>query len=424
MGSPSLSRREFFRTLTLKKETTSDDPLFEKYSRKSLGPRVYNNQLISYNNIGAENLGGESLRVGNVTSGLAPYTGTFGTREAIYLLNRTGFGHKKAQIDLLVASGSVTAAVNIVLNINPAAPTPPVNWYQNIAADAGAVAYGADWTNNPSPTIDAATTLLQQASNRNRIESQRSWSFGQALNSDITIKEKMVWFWYHFLPIDFDAINNSNNSFTSTNSARILYSYFKMFRDNALGNFKVLIRNLATQPAMMYYLNNQANTATAPDENFAREIMELFTLGKEPLSQYTQADVVAAAQVLTGWRVQNLNTVSPATSFVPSFHKTGAKQFSPFFNNTVIQNPTPTNLANGAVELDAFINLIFTKTQVVSEYICRRLYRYFIYYDIDANIEANVITPLAQIFVANNWNILPVLDKLFKSEHFFDMANR
>ena len=424
MGSPSLSRRDFFRTLTIKKENISDDPLFDKYSRKSLGPRVYNNQLISFNGIGAENTGTEYLRVGNVTSGLAPYTGTFGKSEAIHLLNRTGWGFKKTSVDTLVAAGSVSAAVNIVLNINPASPSPPVNWYESIAADAGGVSYGADWTNNPSPNIDAPTTLLQQASNRYRIEGQRCWLFGQALNSDITIKEKMVWFWYHFLPIDFDAINNSNNSFTSTNSARIFYSYFKMFRDNATGNFKSLIRNLATQPAMMYYLNNQANTATAPDENFAREVMELFTLGKDPLSQYTQVDVVAAAQVLTGWRVQNLNTVTPSTSFIPSFHKTGPKQFSAFFNNTVIQNPTPSNLANGAVELDAFIDMIFTKTQVVSEYICRRLYRYFVYYDIDANIEANVITPLAQTFVANNWNILPVLNKLFKSEHFFDMANR
>ena len=424
MGSPSFSRRDFFRTLTIKKEDISDDPLFEKYSRKSLGPRVYNNQLTSFNNIGNEANGTEYLRVGNVTSGLTPYTGPFGTREAIYLLNRTGFGCKKTHIDTLVATGSANAAVNVVLNINPAAPAPPVNWYQNIAVDAGNIPYGADWTNNPSPNIDAPTTLLQQASNRYRIEAQRSWSFGLALNSDLTIKEKMVWFWYHFLPIDFDAINNSNNSFTSTNSARIFYSYFKMFRDSALGNFKVLIRNLATQPAMMYYLNNQANTASAPDENFAREIMELFTLGKDPLSQYTQVDVVSAAQVLTGWRVQNLNTAAPSTSFVPSFHKTGPKQFSTFFNNKIIQNPTPTNLANGAVELDAFIDMIFTKTQVVSEYICRRLYRYFVYYDIDANIEANIITPLAQTFVANNWNIMPVLDKLFKSEHFFDMANR
>ena len=424
MGSSTLNRRDFFRSLTLKKETFNDDPLFDKYSRKSLGPRVYNNQLVSFNNIGTENTGSEYLRVGNVTSGLAPYTGPFGKSEAIHLLNRTCWGFKKPHADTLVSAGSVTAAVNIILNTNPAAPSPPVNWYQNLAVDTGAVPYGSDWTNNPSPSIDAPTTLLQQANNRYRIEGQRCWLFEQALNSDVTIKEKMVWFWYHFLPIDFDAINNSNNSFTSTNSARIFYSYFKMFRDNPTGNFKVLIRNLATQPAMMYYLNNQANTASAPDENFAREIMELFTLGKDPLSQYTQADVVAAAQVLTGWRVQNLNTATPSTSFVPSFHKTGNKQFSAFFNNTVIQNPTPANLANGASELDAFIDLIFTKKQVVSEYICRRLYRYFIYYDIDANIEANIITPLAQTFVANNWNILPVLDKLFKSEHFFDMANR
>jgi uncharacterized protein (DUF1800 family) len=424
MGSSTLNRRDFFRSLTLKKETFNDDPLFDKYSRKSLGPRVYNNQPVSFNNIGTENTGSEYSRLGNVTSGLAPYTGPFGKSEAIHLLNRTCWGFKKPHVDTLVSAGSVTAAVNIILNINPAAPSPPINWYQNLAVDTGAVPYGADWTNNPSPNIDAPTTLLQQANNRYRIEGQRCWLFEQALNSDVTIKEKMVWFWYHFLPIDFDAINNSNNSFTSTNSARIFYSYFKMFRDNPTGNFKVLIRNLATQPAMMYYLNNQANTASAPDENFAREIMELFTLGKDPLSQYTQADVIAAAQVLTGWRVQNLNTATPITSFVPSFHKTGTKQFSAFFNNTVIQNPTPANLANGASELDAFIDLIFSKKQVVSEYICRRLYRYFIYYDIDANIEANIITPLAQTFVANNWNILPVLDKLFKSEHFFDMANR
>ena len=424
MGNATLSRRDFFRSLTIKKEDISDDPLFDKYSRKSSGPRVYDNQFISYNNIGAASTGGESLRVGNVTSGLMPYTGSFGTSEAIHLLNRVCWGFKKTHVDAVMATGSAAAAVNMILNINTTSPAPPVNWYQNLAADVGAVPYGADWTNNPSPNIDAATTLLQQGSNRYRIDAQRGWSFGLALNSDVSIKEKMVWFWYHFLPIDFDTINQSSNSFISTNSARIFYSYFKMFRDNPLGNFKVLIRNLATQPAMMYYLNNQANTATAPDENFAREIMELFTLGKDPLAQYSQADVVAAAQVLTGWRVQNLNTATPSTSFVPTFHKTGPKQFSAFFNNTVIQNPTPTNLANGALELDAFINMIFTKTQVVSEYICRRLYRYFVYYDIDANIEANVIKPLAQLFVANNWNIAPVLDKLFKSEHFFDMANR
>ncbi|MEJ7627417.1 MAG: DUF1800 family protein [Ferruginibacter sp.] len=424
MGNRSISRRDFFRSLTIKNEPISDDPLFDKYSRKSLGPRVYKIDFISYNNDGAETQQLDSLRVGNVLSGLAPYTGSFGTNEAMHLLNRTGWGFKKTHIDTLVALNNADSAVNTVLNINNTAPAPPVNWYNNIAADAGGVAYGADWTTNPSPYIDSATFTLQQASNRYRIDAQRGWLYGQALNHDITIKEKMVWFYYHFLPIDFDTINDSNNSLISTNSARIFYSYFKMFRDNPFGNYKTLIRNLATQPAMMYYLNNQANTATAPDENFARELMELFTLGKDPLSQYTQADVVAAAAVLTGWRVSNVAVANPVTTFDPTKHKTGIKQFSSFFGNTIIQNPIPSNLANGAVELDALIDMIFTKTQVVSEYICRRLYRYFVYYDIDANIETNVITPLAQTFVANNWNILPVMQQLFKSEHFFDMANR
>ena len=68
------------------------------------------------------------------------------------------------------------------------------------------------------------------------------------------------------------------------------------------------------------------------------------------------------------------------------------------------------------------MNMIFSKSLVVSQYICRRIYRYFVYYDIDANIEANVIVPLAQTFVASNWDIMPVLSQLFKSQHFFDMA--
>jgi hypothetical protein len=102
-------------------------------------------------------------------------------------------------------------------------------------------------------------------------------------------------------------------------------------------------------------------------------------------------------------------------------HKQGNKTFSAFFNNTVITGQTA---AAGANELDALINMIFAKSTMVSQYICRRLYRYFVYYDIDANIEANVIVPLAQTFVANNWNIKPVLEQLFKSQHFFDAANK
>jgi uncharacterized protein (DUF1800 family) len=386
------------------------DPLFAKYSRKIYRGRKYSalNET-NRNSDTAENIN----RVVPVTSGLAAYTGQWSDREAIHLLKRTGFGFKKAHLDQLIAPGmNANSAVNMVLNVSNTAPNPPVNNYQPDYADENSLAYGASW-------VDSffTTDSVGDETNSRRIESLQAWMVGNALNHDITIKEKMMQFWYHFIPIDIYQVRQAPYQYINQNSTRIVYDYFKVFRDLGTGNFKTLIRQMATHPAMMFYLNNQANTKTAPDENFAREIMELFTLGKGPNSLYTQADVIAAAKLLTGWRVTGLNTANPTTAFVAARHETSNKQFSAFFNNTVINNA-------GASELDSFINMIFSKDEVVSQYICRRLYRYFVYYDIDANIETNVIVPLAQHFVANNWNIMPVLDKLFKSQHFFDMANR
>jgi hypothetical protein len=412
MGNITLTRRALF-TKLLKKllvNAQEKDPLFEKYSRKIYNGRRYSSLTNPKKEL-TDKSGPETERVTNVTSGLAPYTGTWSTSEALHLLRRTGYGFKKTDVDTLL-SLSMTQAVNLILTVNNTPPAAPVNHYNNEKPDENGLPYGSDWTNDAFATND-----IGGDTNGNRSSGLGSWSLGLAFNQDISIREKMTLFWYHFIPVDFEFIKQSSNAYCNTNSARICYKYMKMFRDNATGNYKSLIRNMATQPAMMFYLNNQANSKSAPDENFAREVMELFTLGKEEASQYTEADVIQAAKVLTGWRVQNLNTTAESTNFVDKLHDTSTKQFSSFFNNTVIPN-------NGAGELDLFIDMIFSKSKVVSEYICRRLYRFFVYYDIDANIEANVIVPLAQHFVTNNWNILPVLDKLFKSEHFFDMANR
>lgn len=412
MGNITLTRRALF-TKILKNlliKAQEKDPLFEKYSRKIYNGRRYSSLTNPKRNVTGK-LSSETERITNVTSGLAVYTGSWTRSEALHLLKRTGFGFKKPDVDTLLSLG-MSQSVDLILTIDNTPPSPPVNHYNNEEPDENGLPYGADWTENAF-----ATNNLGGATNGNRTSGLSSWSLGLAFNQDITIREKMTLFWYHFIPVDFDFIKQSSNEYCNSNSARICYKYMKMFRDNATGNYKSLIRDMATQPAMMFYLNNQANTKTAPDENFAREIMELFTLGKDEASQYTEADVIQAAKVLTGWRVQDLNTTAEATYFVDRLHDTSTKKFSSFFNNTTIPNV-------GAAELDLFIDMIFSKSKVVSEYICRRLYRFFVYYDIDAHIEANVIVPLAQHFVANDWNILPVLDKLFKSEHFFDMANR
>ncbi len=413
MRNTTITRRELLTGKIIKKlskQAIYKDPLFEKYSRK-----IYNGRRYSSLTNKKEIVNGKEVtpleRVNPITSGLAPYTGTWTTSEALHLLRRTGFGYKKADVDTLT-SLSMSQAVDLVLNINTTPPAPPVNFYEPDEPDENALPYGADWTNDFFPSYEPGNDT-----NGNRTLGLSAWSIGLALNQDITIREKMTLFWYHFIPVDFQFVQESSNDFANTNSARICYKYMKMFRDNATGNYKAIIREMATQPAMMFYLNNQANSKNAPDENFAREIMELFTIGKDVEERYTEVDIIQAAKLLTGWRVQNLNTSTESTVFVLDKHETSNKQFSSFFNKTVIPN-------SGAIELDLFIDMIFSKSKIVSEYICRRLYRFFVYYDIDEYIESNVIVPLAQVFVANNWNILPVLDRLFKSEHFYDMANR
>ena len=168
---------------------------------------------------------------------------------------------------------------------------------------------------------------------------------------------------------------------------------------------------------MLRYLNGYLNTASAPDENYSRELQELFTLGKGPTVAYTEDDVKKAARVLTGWRINNTTF---AVYFDPTRHDTGNKQFSAYYGGATI---TGRSGANGALETDDLINMIFAKDEV-SKYICRSLYRWFVYYTIDSAAETNVIEPLAAIFRANNYDIKPVLSTLFKSEHFFDVLNQ
>jgi uncharacterized protein (DUF1800 family) len=170
--------------------------------------------------------------------------------------------------------------------------------------------------------------------------------------------------------------------------------------------------------AMLRYLNGYLNIATAPDENYARELLELFTLGKGPGSQYTENDVKEAAKVLTGWQIDGRNWIS---FFNANRHSTVNKTFSAFFNNTVILGRT--GVTAGQLELNDLVNMIFN-TQECAKFICRKFYRFFVYYTIDPTVETNVIEPLANIFRTNNYDIKPVLSALLKSEHFYDVLNQ
>lgn len=423
MENEKLKRKEFLKNLTglvvsppeiLTDEPPNEpDPLFKKYARRSLGPRRYSQQMENPDPGGP---GSTVERVGNVTSGLNPYAGVWTFWEAAHLLRRVGFGIKKTEIEAMLAL-TPSAAVDALLTVSPPSnpSATPLNHYNNTAPDSSGVLLGDSWT---SANLTYVSGSNDSTVNSHRQNSLMWWSWGLCFNENTTIREKMTMFWYHFIPVNFDDVRGMQN-----NSSTMCHDYMNLLRTNALGNFKTLIKAVAKMPAMLVYLSNQYSTASVPNENFARELMELFTLGKVPTQNYTESDIIAASKVFSGWRVPSFVAAYPFNpGFNSTYHNQTNKVFSNFFGNTTINNQTG---ANGANEFDIFFDLLFTQQQdTVAKYICRRLYRYFVYYDIDANVEANVIVPLAAFLVSSNWEMAPVVSKLLKSEHFYDAANR
>ncbi len=336
-----------------------------------------------------------------VLSGINPYAGQWTTNEVIHLLKRTMFGAKKADVDYFLGR-TVSQSVDELMNPTAPNPTPPIKEYVTSTQPG-----------TPDTNIAQGTTWVNDINNDGTVQSQRrasykKWWTGVLVNQDRSIKEKMNFFW----------IDHFGNESSDIGNANWVYKQHSTIRQHTLGNYKQMVRDITLDYGMLRYLNGYLNTATAPDENYGRELQELFTLGKGPDSKYTEGDVKEAAKVLTGWRVNGANYT---TFFDPTRHSTANKQFSSFYNNTIITGRT--GATAGDLELNDLLNMIFAQNEV-AKFLVRKFYRWFVYYEIDAATEANVITPLADIFRSSNYDIKPVLTTLFKSEHFFDIANQ
>ncbi|HEY4612228.1 MAG TPA: DUF1800 domain-containing protein [Bacteroidota bacterium] len=338
------------------------------------------------------------------TTGLGAYTGPWTAETAAHLLRRTMFGPRRAEIQS-VATGSMDAIVDTLLAAQlypPPAPEGPG---------------GTSWVNLP---YDQAFGM-SEGTYRNYL---KAWWMGLMVKQGFTLVEKMTLFWHNLFPSEAIEVQDS----------RAMYKQNVLFRQYALGNFLQLVRAVSVDHAMLVYLNGYRNTKTAPDENYARELLELFTIGKGPqiadgnYTNYTEQDVKAAAKVLTGYRLngsprdrRNDAYLSEPVGyrFVPELHDTTNKQFSEAFQNRVIVGKSG---AAGEQELDELLDMIFDQPET-ARFICRKLYRWFVYYDIDASTEQNVIEPMALLLRDNNFDVKPVLSALLKSEHFYDANN-
>lgn len=338
-------------------------------------------------------------------AGLTPYAGPWTINEVTHLLKRTMFGARKADVDHFLAM-SPAAAVDELLN-TITTPSPPVRDYglledDGVFYDDLGVAIGQTWVNDPN--IASFAEIRGQINSR-RLDSLKKWWAGLIINQQRSIQEKMVLFWHHHFAVMESEISN----------AQFLYRHHNLLRTNVLGSFKTLVREVTIDPAMLIHLNGYLNSRQAPDENYARELQELFAIGKGNDSQYTENDVIAAARVLTGWRITDI----PLSVYLDAgAHDTGSKTFSAFYNNTTINGSTDPNQ-----ELDALINMLFNTTEA-ARFICRKLYKWFVYYDIDDTTETEVIIPMADVLRNNNFEVKAALDVLFKSDHFFETLHQ
>ncbi len=250
------------------------------------------------------------------------------------------------------------------------------------------------------PLTTAPVWAKWQLSNYSQVEAERNaqiasqilewgrqWAFDMKSNG---LRDRMSWFWH--------------NHFVTKLSKYIcpswMYEYHQLLQKHALGNFKNFVKEMGTSSAMLVFLDGVQNTRFQPNENYARELFELFTLGVD--NGYTQQDIVNTARALSGWNGLDVNNLCGSIIFIPTFWDPGLKTI---FGKT------------GNYGYSEVIDLLFAERAIqISEYITRKLYKSFV----NPDVNENMVKAFAKILRDGNFEMAPLMKVMLSSEHFFD----
>lgn len=376
---------------------------------------------------------------------LAEFTGTLGVKRAAHLLRRATFGATKSQID---AFASLTPAGAMLELFHQTLPDPllPIDPQT-----------GQEWFLSGKTDASSEEFKLGQYF--------QGWFMSQMMATDVSddlslaysAREKLVLFFH----THFTCIANK------VQSSRALYFQNQLFRQYVLDansgdpeiNLKSLTVKLSVDNAMLRLLDGNLNSKGNPNENYARELLELYSIGRglegtvpENLPErdyfvYTEDDVVAAAEVLSGWEDDlTFSNIDPDTNLPrgrvkgtpdnASSHKNTVKVFSERFGG---QSVTPDPLLLNGIdpteesaldEIRQLIDIIYSSPQTARN-ICWKIYRFFVYSphgkwetgNSVEKIDSEVITEMVNVFVSSGYQVLPVIENLLRSQHFYDATN-
>lgn len=377
---------------------------------------------------------------------LSPLTSPLGKKRAAHLLRRACIGASIAEVD---AYASLTAqeAVAQLFRSDLSDPSLPID-----------PATGTEWI---SGTTEANSEEFELGQYLNR------WMIGQMLAIDVptdqrlayTLRERIVTFFHTLFTTKRSVVNNSRAIYFQN----ALFRQFAFDQDDIIipateeetpdtiyrRDLKKLSEKISTDNAMLVFLDGRLNVRGNPNENYARELLELFTIGRglegaipEPefdgdYFTFTEQDVQEGAKVLSGFDIDRTFSNIDVETGLPrgvvkgnnfaTQHDNSTKIFSDRLSGASI-SPDSNLMVNGSPveasvldEITQFIDLIYNQPET-SRHICRKLYRFFVYHQIDENLQNTLIQDLADIFEANQFKIQPVLEALFTSTEFYEGA--
>ena len=339
-----------------------------------------------------------------------------------HLLRRACFQYSKTQLDNM--TGKTPAQILSILNqSSPFAWIWPNDPVTNGSGANPSCANNQDgywlndqnWQNNSYP--------CRQGPKRAMVA---GWWWYNALKQNALI-DKLNWFLFTTFTTAKDDGSGKGGHF---------FDYINLLQFYAGKSVKDLARKITFDNAMLYYLDNGDNNKNSPNENYAREFLELFTIGKGPqvadgdYTNYTEHDVVQAAKVFSGIKLKNnRDTVDSDTVKLPHYpsgipmgyinvnkHDTGNKTFSHAFNSQTISGGNTTSAI--ITELDDFVDMVFDQLETAKNYV-RKIYRMYVRSEWNQDVEDGIITPLAQQLKTNGYNLLDILQTLLKSKHFY-----
>ncbi|MEI8135641.1 MAG: DUF1800 family protein [bacterium] len=360
----------------------------------------------------------QAPRVQSGTSLLSPWQPTASNpwdfSAANYLYNRLGFSARHIELNAAVSQTPqqlVETLLDDALLSSPNLPPPPQDseiWLQH-----------PPYVGPDGPIFKIEYSTYQTA----KVDLKGDW-IRQLAQPVSMLRERMMLFWANHFVIGAEKIY----------PPQMIYKFCDYLRQNPWGNFRQMIKDITIQPAMLIYLDGAWNEISNINENYARELLELFTMGrtdKMGVENYTQKDIRLVAQALVGWRYDN-QTLSPEL-MPPIF----ANYYFDFNTKTTPFDAAPKvyGLAQAhryalfqesldKIEGD-IIDLIFERrASEIAYHIVEKIYSEFVYHDTSGIDAKSVIQELADLFLLSDWELKPMLTKLFESEHFFERTHR